>query len=113
MDESILTTIVIALGYEPELHEFDRDLIPIINSFLMALEQLGIGQDGFQITGEDETWSDFCTDISRFAAVKTYVHLKTKLAWDPPASATVLGAMEKTVNELEWRLNVKQEQSQQ
>ena len=39
-------------------------------------------------------------------AVKTYVHLKVKLVFDPSASSVVTEAMNKMISELEWRLYV-------
>lgn len=44
--------------------------------------------------------------IKNFQSVKTYVYMKVKLIFDPPLSSAVLESMNRTISELEWRLNV-------
>ena len=61
------------------------DLIMHINSVFMILNQIGVGPSrGFSIKGEDEVWIDFIPDDSRLELVKSYMHLKVKLIFDPP-----------------------------
>jgi len=107
--DSILVTIKKMLGLDANYKVFDQELIVFINTALMILEQVGIGTDGFKITGDDETWDMFLTDIDRYEGAKTYVYIRTRLAFDPPANATLHKALEDTMRELEWRLNVKVE----
>jgi len=109
MNNSILMTIKHMLGYNDQPTGFDFDIIVFINGRLMVLEQIGLGRDGFKITGETETWDDFLVDSNRFEAVKTYLYLRTKLVFDPPTNSSLLKAMQDEANELEWRLNVKAE----
>lgn len=109
MSESILVTIKKMLGLDSSYTVFDQDLIVFINTAFMVLEQIGLGPNGFKITGGVETWSDFLTDISKYEGAKTYVYIRTRLAFDPPANATLLKSLEDTYKELEWRLNVKAE----
>lgn len=72
-----------------------------------SLTQLGVGpQDGFFIKDETDLWTDFIQDDKRLEFVKTYIYLKVKLVFDPPLSSSVLDAMNRQINELEWRLNV-------
>lgn len=106
---SILLSIKKMLGLDANYEVFDQELIIFINSALMVLEQIGLGPNGFTITGTDETWEDFLTDISKFEGAKTYVYIKTRLSFDPPANASLLKAFEDNAKELEWRLNVKSE----
>ena len=78
-----------------------------INSAFSSLTQLGVGpQDGFFIKDETDLWTDFIQDDKRLEFVKTYIYLKVKLVFDPPLSSSVLDAMNRQINELEWRLNV-------
>lgn len=107
MEESILRTIKKMLGLPTDdFGQFDTDLIVHINSIFNTLTQLGVGPaSGFTITGLDEVWSDFVTD-QRLDMVKSYVYLKTRLAFDPPSSSSVLEAFNKQIAEYEWRLNV-------
>lgn len=105
--ESILTSIKKLLGISEEYDHFDPDIIMHINSTFMTLNQLGVGPaEGFSIEDETSTWSDFISDNVKLEAVKSYIHLKVKLLFDPPSSSAVIEAISKSINELEWRLNV-------
>lgn len=107
MEESILNTIKKMLGPDPSYDAFDTDIIVHINMALSTLTQLGVGPaSGFRITGADETWGDFLGEAVDLDSVKTYVYCKVKMLFDPPSSSFVMNAMEKTCEELAWRLNV-------
>lgn len=108
--ESILTSIKKLLGITEDCSDFDVDVITHINSAFFDLTQLGVGPAvGFSIQDDQSKWSDFLTDSSKYEAVKTYVFLKVKIVFDPPASATVLEAYNRRIAECEWRLNVQAE----
>lgn len=108
--DSILTSIKKMLGIEQEYTQFDLDIILNINSVLMTLSQLGVGPEtGFAIIGAEETWDDFLGDRTDLESVKSYIYLKVRLLFDPPTSSFVLEAMERQINEFEWRLNVQAE----
>ena len=110
--ESILTSVKKLLGIAEEYEHFDADLIMHINSVFMVLNQLGVGPaEGFSIQGAEAVWSDFMPVNSNTEAVKSYIHLKVKLLFDPPASATVIESYNRLISELEWRLNVAAESS--
>ncbi len=105
--ESILTSIKKMLGITEEYEHFDADLIMHINSVFMILTQLGVGPiDGFSIKSEEETWGDFIPNDSKIDLIKSYMHLKVKLLFDPPLGSAVIEAMNRMINEFEWRLNV-------
>lgn len=107
--ESILTSIKKLLGIEEEYEHFDPDIIMHINSVLGDLTQLGVGpSEGFQIEDETSTWNDFIASDSAalLSAVKSYIHLRVKLLFDPPSSASVLTSYERQIERFEWRLNV-------
>ena len=107
MNESILTSIKKMLGITEEYTHFDQDIIIHINTVLMILRQLGVGpEEGFTITDSYETWGDFLTDNKDIEAVKTYVYLKVRLLFDPPLSSAVTESINRSINELEWRLNI-------
>lgn len=111
--DSILTSIKKLLGIAEEYDHFDQDLIIHINSAFMVLNQLGVGpKDGFSIHGSNEVWSDFVPDNSNLEAVKTYILLKVRLVFDPPAHSFVIDSIKNTISELEWRLNVQVENSE-
>lgn len=105
--ESILTSIKKVLGIHEEDTSFDVDLIMHINTVFMILRQMGIGPSkGFNISGSYDNWSDYLSDSILIESVKTYVALKVKLMFDPPASSAIIEAINRTITELEWRLNV-------
>lgn len=107
MNESILNTIKLMLGVEKNCDQFDTDIIIDINSVLFILNQLGIGKKNFCITGSgEETWGDFIGDESKLQAVKTYVYLRVRLLFDPPASATLVNTITESIKEYGWRLNI-------
>lgn len=104
--ESILTSIKKMLGISEEYTHFDEDLIMHINSALAVLCQLGVGpSEGFFITNKSAVWSDFVPDLSKLQFIKTYVYQKVKLLFDPPQSASAIEALNRSISELEWRIN--------
>ena len=106
--DSILTSIKKLLGIAQECTDFDMDLIIHINSVLMILTQLGVGPEkGFTIEDSRDLWKDFLEDdLSKLEAVRTFVYLKVRLIFDPPSSSAVIESINRTISELEWRLNV-------
>lgn len=111
--ESILTSIKKLLGITEDYEHFDADIIMHINSVFMILNQLGVGPEkGFSISDETATWNDYLPDATNLEAVKSYIHLKVKLLFDPPLSSSVMESMQHMISELEWRLNVQAEQSE-
>lgn len=107
MIDSILTSIKKLLGITEEYTNFDADIIMHINSVFMILNQLGVGPaEGFRIEDDSAAWGDYITETDNLDAVKSYMHLKVKLLFDPPLSSAVMEAMKQTINELEWRLNL-------
>lgn len=107
--ESILTSIKEAIGITEDYAPFDNQIVMHINSVFMELTQIGVGPaEGFAITGASECWSDFIppTDTVLFEGVKTYMAHKVRLLFDPPLNASVLAAMERQTERLEWRLHI-------
>lgn len=106
--ESILTSIKKMLGIAEEYTQFDADIIMHINSVFTTLTQLGVGpSEGFYIEDKDSEWMEFCSDINKIQAVKTYIYLKVRLVFDPSSlGSSTLAAYERQIQELEWRLNV-------
>lgn len=104
--ESILASIKKQLGIAEEYTHFDADIIIHINSVLAILNQLGVGEQGFSIADSSAVWSDFTSDIAKLQFVKSYVYLKVRLVFDPPTSSAVMEAMNRAISELEWRILV-------
>lgn len=111
MELSILTSTKKILGVDAAYAVFDLDIITHINSTLSTLTQLGIGPStGFMIEDATSQWPDFLGADPELNAVKTYVFLKVRMLFDPPASSYAVTAMKEQIQELEWRLNVKREE---
>lgn len=108
--ESILGSIKKLIGPEQEYEHFDIDLIIHINTSFMILNQLGLGPvEGFRIEDKTAKWVDFLGNRKDLEAVKTYVYLRARLVFDPPQMGYLVDAMQKQINEFEWRLNVQVE----
>ena len=104
---SILTSIKKQLGIMENYDAFDDVLIEHINSAFMVLTQLGVGpSEGFVIKDASAVWSDFLSNTIKLEAVKTYIGHKVRLMFDPPQSSAVMEAINRTISELEFRLNV-------
>jgi|SRR3954451_20580782 hypothetical protein len=113
MEQSILTSTKKILGIADDYIAFDHDVIVHINSTFSTLTQLGLGPiSGFQIEDATSVWADFIGEPYDFQynAVKSYVYLKVRMLFDPPATSYIITAMEKQIQELEWRLNVRREE---
>ena len=107
MEESILTSIKKLLGIAEDCEHFDTDIIMHINSVFTILTQIGVGpSEGFSISDKFAIWTDFIPDMTKLQAVKSFMHLKVKLLFDPPTSSAVIEAMNRQASEFEWRLNV-------
>lgn len=107
MNDSILTSVKKLLGISEECTDFDPDIVMYINSTLMVLTQMGVGDaGGYFIAGADETWQDYLGEKAHAtSAIAPYVAAKVRLmGFDPPSSSTGMEALKNTVAELEWRL---------
>lgn len=108
--DKILGSIKQLLGIPENVTAFDTEIIIAVNSALMTLNQLGIGPDsGFVITGVNDTWAQLLGTATNLEAAKTFVYLKTKLVFDPPITAHLVEAINRQINELEWRLVAQKE----
>lgn len=110
MSESILTSTKRALDISETVTVFDSNITMYINSAFSTLNQLGIGPSaGYMITGDTETWDAFIGDDPKLNSVKTYVYISVRLLFDPPQTSYLIEALNKMLEELTWRLNVKRE----
>lgn len=106
--DSILLTIKTMLDVEEEDESFDSIITAHINTALMALNQLGVGppDTGVVIEGNDEKWDLIFTvhPTLNVQSVKSYIYLKVKLLFDPPAASYVIEAYNRQLSEIETRL---------
>ena len=107
---SILITVKKSLGIDQNDEAFDTDILMHLNSVLSTLNQIGIGpDDGFEVADNTATWEDFLGVEPRLNLVKSYVHLKVRLLFDPPATSFAIDAIKTQITEYEWRINVVRE----
>lgn len=101
--DSILTSIKKLLGISAEYTHFDQDIKIHINTAFGILHQLGIGPEhGFFIEDEATLWYDYTTD--NIEMIKTFIYLKVRLMFDPPASSVLIESINNTLKELEFRI---------
>lgn len=112
MSDSILTSIKKNLGLDEAYTVFDPDILIYINSAFSTLTQLGVGPaEGFMIEDKTATWDTFLGADPRLNAVKTYIQLRVRMLFDPPQTSYLVDAMQKQIQEHEWRLNVHMEET--
>lgn len=105
--DSILATTKKALGIQDDYTEFDVDITNHINSVFSTLTQLGIGpDDGYEISTSTSVWNDFITDKKWLNVVRSYMYLRVRLLFDPPATSFALDSLNAQRLEAEWRLSL-------
>ena len=103
---SILITVRPMCNVEKDDNGFDEKLIPLINSQIMvANHEMGVGVNGFNITGENETWAEWLGSAeTKLSAAKTWLGYSVLLLFDPPDNGTVLKAIQESVDKMAWML---------
>ncbi len=105
--DSILNSIKNQLNINVEETGFDDELILNINSVFSTLYQIGVGPDnGYSISDSSSLWTDYLTNEVALEMVKSYMYLKVKSMFDPPANSSYLSAMNEMIKEYEWRMSV-------
>lgn len=103
---SILNDTKKVIGYESTYTEFDTDITIFINTNLAYLGQIGVATaEHYRITGSNNDWSEFMTGDYDFEPIKTYITMKTKLDFDPPANGTLLQSLKEVISEAESRIS--------
>jgi hypothetical protein len=115
MEESILIGTKKILGIDASYTAFDHDILTHINSAFSTLTQLGVGPAaGFMIEDDTSKWADFIDTSTdpQYNSVKSYVFLRVRQLFDPPSTSYLISAVERQIQELEWRLNVHREETE-
>lgn len=113
MEESILTSTKKALSIARDYEAFDEDIIMHINSVFSVLTQLGIGPtEGFSIEDDSSGWDEFIEedDLLLMNMVRSYMYVKVRMLFDPPATSFTIEAFNKQIEEFEYRINLVREQ---
>ena len=104
---SVLNTIKKLLGLDADDDSFDSDICIGINSAILTLSQLGLeGTEGFIVTSDEQEWSDYLKDNKLLPMVQQYIHLKTKMSFDPLQNSVVCENLKQIITELEWRIRM-------
>lgn len=103
---SILETVKKSLGLDANYDAFDADILVSAGTAILALKQIGVGDEKFALVNGEQTWNDFIPDCIDGPAVAQYISQRVRLVFDPPSSSYVSDAISKNLDELLWRLNV-------
>lgn len=107
MEDSILNYVKDAAGVSMDDSAFNGELIMHINATFMILRQIGVGPEKpFFIEDDSSTWDEFTEDENLLPLVRSYVALRVRKLFDPPVSSPLVEAMNSTIAEYEWRLQV-------
>ena len=107
MEESILKSTKKILGLSEDYTPFDLDIITHINAAFSILDQLGVGPaGGFSIIDDSTLWGAYAAPPNQLHLIKTYVFLKVRSLFDPPATSFLISMYNEQIKEYEWRLNV-------
>lgn len=106
VSDSILISVRPMCNVDKDDAGFDEKLIPLINSqMMMAHHEIGIGINGFNITGPDETWSDWLGEgETKLSAIKTWLGQSVLMQFDPPDNATIAKTLQECIDKTAWML---------
>ena len=106
MADSILNKVKSYLGVAVEDTAFDPDILMAINAAIAVLIQFGVDFGGpFVIENSTQTWPESVSDWP-VALLQEYVNMKVRTLFDPPTNTYVANALEKQLDEFEWRIIV-------
>lgn len=98
--DSVLNSIKKLNGVSEKDTSFDVDFIIHINNALLSLHQVGLGDEsGVYIEDSTTTWLELAGDPMLARSLGTYVYVKVRLVFDPPASPTIVEALKSSADE--------------
>lgn len=100
---TILQDIKKQIGIVPEYDAFDDQLLMCLNSAFATLHQLGAGPEEGFFVDKDTDWDEYIS-TERLNFIKSYVYMKVRVMFDPPASSFALDSLNKQIAEYEWRI---------
>lgn len=106
--DSILTSTKLALNIAADDTNFDVVILMHINSVFSDLQQIGVGltDDQFEVADENATWSDALTTQKNLASIKSYMNMRLRLLFDPPAAGFTTDSFQRQIDKMEWRIKV-------
>lgn len=110
MEDSIFKTVKKFVGVSVDDDSFDLDLLIATNSAMSNLVQIGIGPPaGITVEDESASWVLLDIPLNQLNMAKTFVCLKVRLAFDPPAFSFHIDAIKEQIAEQEARLSAYRE----
>lgn len=106
--DSILTSTKLALNIAADDTNFDVVILMHINSVFSDLQQIGVGltDDQFEVADENATWADALTTQKNLASIKSYMNMRLRLLFDPPAAGFTTDSFQRQIDKMEWRIKV-------
>lgn len=101
--DKVLDTVRRIIGGSFLDPHFDQELIVHINTVIAFLDQLGLKITTRVIT-ESTTWEELIPNVDLIEDIKTFISFKVRLIFDPPTGSSAMNALEKVVDECEWRI---------
>lgn len=107
VEDSILHDIKQLVGQEWDDTTYDLDIKTAINTAFLDLAQIGVGpEDGFEILDHTTKWDEYTHNDKMLNGVKSFIHIKTRLLFDPPTNGFLVTSLNEQLAKLEWRLMV-------
>lgn len=110
MSSSILNDVKKMLGIADDYTIFNQDIMICINSTLTVLHDLGVGPDDVLVIEDtNNDWDELALPDNQLGMVKSYLYLKVRLLFDPPAMSFHIDALKNQIEEHECRLKERRE----
>jgi hypothetical protein len=104
INDSILSDIKSMLNISEEDLSFDKDILSLINTDSLILNQLGYGPDEPLVINKETTWESFGEPEWSTELAKTHIYQKVRLNFDPPNNSTLLENIKDLIAEYEYRI---------
>ncbi len=103
---SILSDIKRSLGVEPDVDEYDVDILMHLNSTLAVLYQVSGTNSGSvpYVTDDSVEWDALIDPTGQTAMIRSYIHISVRLLFDAPNTSFAINALKEQKTEYEWRL---------
>ena len=104
---SILRDIKSSLGIDPDVNEYDIDILMHLNSTLAVLYQVSGTNSGSvpHITDDTVEWDALIDPSGQTAMIKSYIYVSIRILFDPPTTSFTINALKDQKKEYEWRLS--------